>query len=93
AALARGVTVRVGVDLATGAVVAEAGGEGRDTLWRDTLPLAPGGRLAGGREGWAEAVFGAAGRARADRVLITDEGGRYEVRVDPWTGDAEARRF
>ncbi|HEV7590950.1 MAG TPA: hypothetical protein VGO40_22755, partial [Longimicrobium sp.] len=66
-------------------------GEG-DTLRAGSLPLPAGGRVVGGRGEAARVSFDAAGRARADRMAVTDEGGRIAIVVDPWSGDARAAR-
>jgi prepilin-type N-terminal cleavage/methylation domain-containing protein len=58
------------------------------TLAVGTLPLPAEGRLSGGRDGTARAAFSPLGRARADRVTITEGEVRHEVSVDGWTGAA-----
>lgn len=90
AAAARGVQVLVVLETATDsfAVFAEPVGGAREVLRAGQLPLPPDGSLLGGREGRAHARFTPLGRARADRVVLVHGDERYEVRVDPWTGDA-----
>ncbi|HEU4455789.1 MAG TPA: GspH/FimT family protein [Longimicrobium sp.] len=87
----RGVAVVVELTTATGewrlAADPEDGTAPR-TLAVGTLPLPAEGRLAGGREGVARAAFSPLGRARADRVTITEGEVRHEVSVDGWTGAA-----
>ena len=87
----RGVAVVVEVRTATGewrlATDPEDGAPPR-TLEAGTLPLPAEGRLSGGRGGRARAAFTPLGRARADRVTITEGGVRHEVSVDGWTGTA-----
>jgi type II secretion system protein H len=92
-AAARGVPVRVEVRAGDGAfaVMAETDG-GMDTLRAGSLPLPADGRVVGGREGIARIAFDASGRARADRVAVTGDGGRIDVAVDPWSGIARAAR-
>ncbi|HYH83188.1 MAG TPA: GspH/FimT family pseudopilin [Longimicrobium sp.] len=93
-AAARGTTVGVEVRAGDGgfSVIADGDDGGRDTLRAGSLPLPAGGRVIGGRDGEARASFDAAGRARADRMAVTDEGGRIEIIVDPWSGAARAAR-
>jgi prepilin-type N-terminal cleavage/methylation domain-containing protein len=59
-----------------------------DSLAAGSLPVPAGGRVTGSRGGLVRAVFEPTGRARADRVAFVDEGGRVEIGVDPWSGDA-----
>jgi prepilin-type N-terminal cleavage/methylation domain-containing protein len=89
-AAARGVPVRVVLETATDsfAVFAEPEGERPLLLRAGRLPLPPDGSLAGGRAGRAQARFTPLGRARADRVTVTDGEGRHEVGADDWTGEA-----
>lgn len=92
AALARGEVVVVRVELATGAFwLLRRGPAAADTLRRGRVPLAPGTRVEGGRDGWATITFDALGRARADPLAVADAGERYTIRVSPWTGLADAR--
>jgi hypothetical protein len=87
----RGVAVVVELRTATGewrlATDPEDGTAPR-TLRVGALPLPAEGRLSGGRDGTARAAFTPLGRARADRVTITEGEARHEVSVDGWTGEA-----
>ncbi len=87
----RGVAVVVEIRTATGewrlATDPEDGTAPR-TLQVGALPLPAEGRLSGGRDGTARAAFSPLGRARADRVTITEGEVRHEVWVDRWTGAA-----
>ena len=93
-AAARGTPVHVEVRAGDGRFAVTADGEdgARDTLRAGSLPLPPGGRASGGRRGTARMSFDASGRARADRVALTDEGGRIEIVVDAWSGAARPAR-
>ena len=93
-AAARGTAVRVEVRAGDGAfaVVADGDDGTRDTLRAGSLPLPAGGRIVGGREGAARVAFDAAGRARADRMAVTDERGGIGIVVDAWSGSAHAAR-
>lgn len=87
----RGVTIVVELETATGSwrMIADPDdGTAPRTLRAGALPLPAEGRVAGGREGSARASFGATGRARADRVVLSEGEERHEVTVDGWTGAA-----
>ena len=90
AAAREGTTVTVELRTATGefAVVAERAGGIADTLNVGVLPVPPEGVVRGGEGGVARAAFDPLGRARADRVSITEREVRHEVTVDAWTGAA-----
>ncbi len=87
----RGVAVVVEIRTATGEwrlIADPEDGTAPRTLEVGTLPLPAEGRLSGGRDGTARAAFTPLGRARADRVTITEGEVRHEVSVDGWTGAA-----
>jgi prepilin-type N-terminal cleavage/methylation domain-containing protein len=93
AAVTRAVPVTVEVDLAQGrwtTVVRPADGAA-DTVDAGALPVSPDTRLAGGDGALAAVMFDVLGRARADRITVSDQGGAQEVDVDAWTGAARVR--
>lgn len=94
-AAVRRVPVTVAIEMASGrftTLTDPPPGTARDTIGGGTLPLPPGARLEGGREGWALASFDAHGNARGPNIEIYQEQQNYEVRVDPWTAGAVVRR-
>jgi type II secretion system protein H len=93
-AATRGAPVHVSVRVGDGgfSVVGDTDDGGGDTLRAGSLPLPAGGRVIGGRGDAARVSFDVAGRARADRMALTDEDGRIEIVVDPWSGGARAAR-
>lgn len=90
AAVTRGVRVTVSLELVTGSYLART--DGHEELARGVVARPSGLRLGGGRDGWVIAQFDAAGRASADRLLVSGSKERYEVSVDPWTGAIETHR-
>ena len=95
AAMRRGVTATVTIELGTGSywIVAErANGVWADTLRQGVLPLAGRARLRGGAEGWAVASFDPRGRARGAPLYVTANENEYEVLLDPRTAAIDARR-
>jgi hypothetical protein len=93
AAVTRAVPVTVEVDLAQGrwTTVARPVDGAADTVDADALPVSPDTRLAGGDGALAAVMFDVLGRARADRITVSDRGGAQEVDVDAWTGAARVR--
>jgi len=90
AAAARGDVVRVSIELATGAFLVAADAEGAaspEILRAGRIALPAGARLAGGSGGTARAAFTPLGRARADALVMQQEGRAYAVHVDAWTGE------
>lgn len=94
AAARRGAPVRLELELATGAwtLWSEDPPRGESRLAADTIRLAAGARLEGGRDGWATATFDALGRARAGAVTVRQGTAQWVVAVEPWTGAADVRR-
>jgi prepilin-type N-terminal cleavage/methylation domain-containing protein len=95
AATVRRVPVTVTIEVATGrftTITRPAPGTASDTVDSGTLPLPPGARLGGGREGWTLASFDAHGNASGSTLEIIQEQQSYEVRIDPWTAEAVVRR-
>jgi prepilin-type N-terminal cleavage/methylation domain-containing protein len=93
AAVTRAVPVMVEVDVAGGrwTTVAQPADRRSDTVDAGALPLSPDTRLAGGDGAFAMVVFDGLGRARADRITVSDRGGAQEIEVDAWTGAARVR--
>lgn len=90
AAAARGAVVRVSIELETGAflVAADAEGAGSPEILRaGRIALPARAWLAGGSGGTARAAFTPLGRARADALVVQQEGRAYAVHVDVWTGE------
>ncbi|HEX2207390.1 MAG TPA: GspH/FimT family pseudopilin, partial [Longimicrobium sp.] len=92
-AVTRAVPVTVDVDFASGrwSAVAHPADRPADTVDAALLPTSPRTRLAGGDGKAARIAFDALGRARADRLAVSDEEGTQEVVVDAWTGAARVR--
>ena len=93
AAVTRAVPVAVEVDLAGGrwTSIAQPADRAWDTVDAGALPLSSDTRLAGGDGAFAAVMFDALGRARADRIRVSDRGGAQEVEIDAWTGAARVR--
>ncbi len=93
AAVTRAVPVTVEVDLAEGrwTTVARPADGAADTVDAGALPVSPNTRLVGGDGAFAAVMFDVLGRARADRITVSDGGGAQEVDVDAWTGAARVR--
>ncbi|HEX6367416.1 MAG TPA: GspH/FimT family pseudopilin [Longimicrobium sp.] len=93
AAVTRAVPVSVEVDLAAGvwSAVAHPADRPADTTDAGALPLSSDTRLAGGDGRVARVAFDGLGRARADRLAVSDGGGTQEIIVDAWTGAAAVR--
>jgi prepilin-type N-terminal cleavage/methylation domain-containing protein len=95
AAHVRRLPVIVVIETATGrftTLTHPAPGTPRDTIESGVLPLAPGARLTGGTDGWAQISFDSHGGARGPTIGIIQEQQSYEVQVDPWTAEAVVRR-
>jgi prepilin-type N-terminal cleavage/methylation domain-containing protein len=92
-AVTRAVPVSVDVDLAAGlwTSVAHPADRPADTTDSGALPLSSDTRLAGGDGEVARVSFDGLGRARADRLAVTDGDGTQEIVVDAWTGAARVR--
>jgi prepilin-type N-terminal cleavage/methylation domain-containing protein len=92
-AVTRAVQVSVNVDLAAGlwSSIAHPADRPADTTDAGALPLSSDTRLAGGDGKVARVAFDGLGRARADRLAVSDADGTQEVVVDAWTGAARVR--
>jgi Tfp pilus assembly protein FimT len=92
-AVTRAVPVSVDVDLAVGmwAAVAHPADRPVDTTDAGVLPLSSDTRLSGGDGTTARVAFDGLGRARADRLAVSDGEGAQEIVVDAWTGAARVR--
>ncbi len=93
AAVTRAVPVMVEVDVAGGrwTTVAHPADRQSDTVDAGALPLSSDTRLAGGDGAYVVVMFDGLGRARADRLTVSDRGGAQEIEVDAWTGAARVR--
>lgn len=94
AAVSRGSTATVTVELATGTYWVTSKGtleSEQDTLRHGRLLSGRSARLWGGREGWLLTTFDSLGRARGPTLYISEGRDVYEVRVDPRTGAIDAR--
>jgi Tfp pilus assembly protein FimT len=92
-AVTRAVPVSVDVDFAAGvwSSVAHPADRPADTTDAGVLPLSSDTRLAGGNGRVARVSFDGLGRARADRLAVSDGDGTQEIVVDAWTGAARVR--
>jgi prepilin-type N-terminal cleavage/methylation domain-containing protein len=93
AAVTRAVPVSVDVDLAAGrwAALAHPADRPADTTDAGLLPLSSDTRLSGGDGKTAQVAFDGLGRARADRLAVSDAHGTQEIVIDAWTGAARVR--